>query len=246
MADRPSLLVLPERIDAVFLERPNKYLAIVNLNGDRTEAFIPNPGRMRELFIPGRKVLLRRAPENPLGARRTRYDLVAVELERRFVFIDSGVPNRFLAQLLGGDLLPELQGWNLLKKESKWGSSQFDFLLGRGEERCLLEAKCCTYVVDGIARFPDAPTTRGARHVRELTEARQAGFRSVVLFMVQGVGARGLIPNWETDPLFAATLKKAMESGVEVHARVLGFRRGRMYLEDSLPVSLSLPVASQI
>lgn len=228
----PSLLVVEGSRSAIFLERPNKYLAVVELDGARTEAFIPNPGRMKELLVPGREVLLR--PASGGTARRTRFDLAAVRYLRRFVLIDSGVPNRFLKHLLKNQSLPELAGWDLLKAESKWGNSQFDFLLGQGEARCLLEAKCCTYVVDGVARFPDAPTTRGTRHVRELIEARRAGYRAVVLLLIQGVGASSFRPNHETDPAFAAAFYDALDAGVEIYARVLRFRGGRIYLGERL------------
>jgi len=225
---------LGERIPAVFLERPNKYLGIVDLKGTRTEAFIPNPGRMRELMVPGRKVLLR--PACGLTLRRTKYDLVAVQYRRRFVLIDSGVPNKFLKYLLQEQLLPELKGWALIKPEYKWGNSQFDFLLERDGSPCLLEAKCCTYVVDGVARFPDAPTTRGTRHVRELIEARKKGYRSVIMILIQGVGAKRFRPNWETDPNFRDAFVEALDEGVEAYARVLRFKGKRIYLGESLPV----------
>lgn len=231
----PSLRILDERIPAIFLERPNKYLGIVDLDGKRTEAFIPNPGRMKELMICGNKVLLRPAGPNP--KRRTRYDLIAAEYRRRFVLIDSGVPNKFLKYLLANDLLPETRGWKLVRPEYKWGNSQFDFLLEREGKRCLLEAKCCTYVVDGWARFPDAPTTRGTRHVRELIDAKNAGYRSVILILVQGVGAKQFRPNWETDPDFGNAFVDALEAGVEAYARVLKFRGRRIALGEKAPIA---------
>ncbi len=234
----PSLEVLSERIPATFIERPNKYLGIVDLEGVRTEAFIPNPGRMRELMVPGRPVLLR--PASGLTKRRTLYDLVAVQYRRRFVLIDSGVPNKFLKYLLKEQLLPETQGWDLIKPEYKWGNSQFDFLLEKNGTSCLLEAKCCTYVVDGVARFPDAPTTRGARHVRELTEAKKQGYRSVIVLLIQGVGATRFRPNWETDPDFSDAFFEALDAGVDISVRMLRFRGKRIYLGGSIPYSRSV------
>ncbi len=230
----PSLQVVSHRIEAVFLRRPNKYLGIVDLDGTETEAFIPNPGRMKELMVPGRRVLLRPAPEH--GKRRTRYDLIAVHYRRRMVCIDSGVPNRFLKVLLQKGRVPEVRGWRLIRPEVAWGASRFDFLLGRGDKRCLVEAKCCTLVVNGVARFPDAPTVRGTRHLKELIEARRAGYRSVVLILVQGVGAVRFRPNRETDPDFADMFDKALDAGVEIHARKLRFSRLRMVLDEALPV----------
>ena len=230
----PFLEVLDERLPATFLERPNKYLGIVDLGGVRTEAFSPNPGRMRELMVHGRRVLLR--PANGMTERRTRFDLVAVQYRRRFVFIDSGVPNRFLKYVLQEQLLPELKGWTLIKPEYKWGNSQFDFLLEKDGAPCLLEAKCCTYIVDSVARFPDAPTTRGARHVRELIEAKKQGYRSVILILIQGNGAQRFRPNWETDPDFRDAFVEALDAGVEAYARVLRFRGKRIYLGEGLPV----------
>ena len=150
--------------------------------------------------------------------------------------------NRFLKHLLAHGLLPEMEGWDLVRPEYRWGNSQFDFLLQRGTRQCLLEAKCCTYVVPGVlertweARFPDAPATRGTRHVRELTEANKQGFRSVVLILVQGVGADLFRPNWETDPVFSEAFCDALDAGVEASARVLRFAGKRVYLGESLPV----------
>ena len=236
----PSLRVLEERLPARFLERPNKYLGVVDLEGSRTEVFIPNPGRMKELMVPGRPVLLRPAKEG--RERKTQYDLIAVRHRGRFILIDSGVPNRFLKYVLSNGLLPELSGWTLVRPEYKWGNSQFDFLLKRHEKRCLLEAKCCTYVVrdDNThlweARFPDAPTTRGTRHVRELAEAKKEGIRAVVLILVQGIGAQLFRPNWETDPDFAEAFGRALEEGVEGYARILRFSNKSVCLEESLPV----------
>lgn len=230
----PSLRILDRRIPALFLERPNKYLGIVDLEGERTEAFIPNPGRMKELMIPGNKVLLRPAAPNP--KRRTRFDLIAAQFQKRYVLIDSGVPNKFLKYLLANDLLPEAKGWKLIRPEFKWGNSQFDFLLEKRGKRCLLEAKCCTYVVDGWARFPDAPTLRGTRHVRELIEAKRSGYRSVVLILVQGVGAERFRPNWETDPHFGEAFVDALDAGVEAYARALRFIGKGIQLGLPIPV----------
>jgi len=232
----PVLPVFPARMEAFFLERPNKYLAIVDLGGVETEAFIPNPGRMKELMVPGRRVLLRPAPEG--RKRRTRFDLVAVRYRRAYVCIDTAVPNRFLKVLLEGHWLPEVRGWRLVRPEVKWGSSQFDFLLERGKRRCLVEAKCCTYVVDGVARFPDAPTVRGTRHLRELIQAKKEGYRTVVFLLIQGVGAVRFRPNRETDPAFAAMFEKALEAGVEIHARKLRLLRLGMHLDKAVPVGL--------
>jgi sugar fermentation stimulation protein A len=236
-----SLRVLETRLPARFIERPNKYLAIVSLAGKPVKAFVPNPGRMRELFLPGVEVLLRpHSGFNPF--RKTDYDLIAVRHRRRFVLIDSGVPNKFLKYLLSKNLLPEMEGWTLVRPEYKWGNSQFDFLLEREGQSCLLEAKCCTYVVKDLAsgiwecRFPDAPTTRGTRHVRELIEAKKQGYRSVVMILVQGVGAERFRPNWETDPDFSETFYEAKAAGVETYARVLRFAGKRIHLCETLPV----------
>ncbi|MCA9427683.1 MAG: DNA/RNA nuclease SfsA, partial [Candidatus Omnitrophica bacterium] len=150
-------------------------------------------------------------------------------------------------------LLPELKGWDLIKPEYKWGNSQFDFLLEKDGTQCLLEAKCCTYVVKakgGLqnednteileARFPDAPTKRGTRHVRELIEARKQGYRSVIMILVQGVGAQRFRPNWETHPDFSDAFFEALDAGVDVFVRMLKFRGKRIYLGESIPYTRSM------
>ena len=191
-----------------FLSRPNRFIARVLLHGREETVHVKNTGRCRELLIPGAAVILAPAA-NP--RRKTRYDLVAVWKGSTLINMDSQAPNAAAAELLGR-LFPGAA----LHPEYAWGRSRFDFLLEQGERRILAEVKGVTLERDGLALFPDAPTLRGARHLRELADARREGYESLVLFLVQMKGCRAFSPNGETDPAFAGALRAAAEKGVEI------------------------------
>lgn len=192
----------------VFLARPNRFLARVEIGGAEETVHVKNTGRCRELLVPGAEVWLTRA-ENP--TRKTRYDLIAVRKSNGVLFnIDSQAPNRVVREWLEG------QGFDRILPEFRYGGSRIDFCLERGGERWLLEVKGCTLERDGIGYFPDAPTQRGARHLRELTAALREGWRSAVAFVMQAENMRTVLPNRETDPAFAEALDAAREAGVRV------------------------------
>lgn len=152
-----SPLVLAE-----FKARPNRFLGVVQVFNEQTLCFIPNPGRMEELLYPGAKVYL---IEKNFEYRKTRYDLVIVDLEETMVSIDSRMPNRVIAEAIETDWLKEFDGMSIEKREHIYDNSRIDFLLRNGSNQLLLEVKSCTLVRGGIGLFPDAPTTRGSRHL---------------------------------------------------------------------------------
>ena len=192
---------------AVFLDRPNRFIARVELEGTVETVHVKNTGRCRELLVPGAEVWLS-AGENP--ARKTGYDLIAVEKNGTLFNIDSQAPNRVVREWLEG------QGFDRILPEYPFGQSRLDFCLERGGERWLLEVKGCTLERAGIGYFPDAPTQRGARHLRELTAALEQGWRSAVVFVMQAASIRTVLPNRDTDPAFAETLTAAEAAGVRV------------------------------
>lgn len=192
---------------AVFLDRPNRFIARVELEGTVETVHVKNTGRCRELLLPGAEVWLS-AGENP--ARKTRYDLIAVEKNGTLFNIDSQAPNRVVREWLEG------QGFDRVLPEYPFGQSRLDFCLERGGERWLLEVKGCTLERAGIGYFPDAPTQRGARHLRELTAALDRGWRSAVVFVMQAASIRTVLPNRDTDPAFAEALTAAEAAGVRV------------------------------
>ena len=217
-------------VPAVFLSRPNRFIARVELDGKTETVHVKNTGRCRELLLPGARVILSRA-ENP--ARKTRFDLVAVYKGDVLINMDSQAPNAAAAELLGR-LFP---GWSVLP-ERTFLHSRFDFCLERNDRRIFVEVKGVTLERDGLALFPDAPTERGRRHLKELGEAVKAGAEAYVLFLVQVKGCRRVSPNAETDPGFAAALREARENGVGILCYYCIVTPDSMTADRPVPVEL--------
>jgi sugar fermentation stimulation protein A len=184
------------------------------------EAHLPDPGRLTELLVTGRRVLLAPVPETT--RRKTRWTLMLVETEdgKGWVSLDTTLPNRLLERVLRSRGLEELPGWTLDRPEVRMGASRFDFLLkGPGGEPGILEAKSVSLREEGRGLFPDAITARGARHLREMAELARAGMSSVLLFVVQREDVESVEAAWAIDPAFAAALEEAIRAGVRVFAR---------------------------
>lgn len=201
-------------LKATFEDRPNRFLGTVRVDDRRVSCYIPNPGRMEELLIPGTEVYLsEKAPVH----RKTSYDLVLVKKGGTLVSIDSRIPNKFMAEFIEKGLIREFDGYGIGRQEYTFGDSRLDFLLTQGAEKMFLEVKSCTLVVGGVALFPDAPTKRGSRHLRALISGLAQG-RASVAFVIQRDDASTLRPNEATDPVFAETIREAERKGVEVYA----------------------------
>ncbi len=195
-------------VEAKFIDRPNRFIAKVELDGNPVTVHVKNTGRCRELLIPGTRVYLEKAL-NP--ERKTPYDLIAVEHEGRIINIDSQAPNAVVKEWLLA------QGeYTLVKPEYKFGNSRIDFYMEKESEKFLMEVKGCTLFVDGIGYFPDAPTERGAKHLRELAGASRDGYKTSVAFVIQGEGIEEVRPNVATDPDFARAFDEARSAGVEI------------------------------
>ena len=193
-------------IPAVFVDRPNRFTARVEIGGKTETAHVKNTGRCRELLVPGAEVWLA-GSGNP--ARKTAWDLITVrKAGGMMVNIDSQAPNVVAREWL------ETQGYDVIRPEDRYGQSRLDFMMERGDERSLMEVKGCTLERDGIGYFPDAPTQRGAKHLRELSKA--AGFRAVLMFVIQMDGITEVRGNQETDPAFCKALEDAEKAGVKV------------------------------
>ena len=198
----------PNTCDAVFLDRPNRFVAHVELGGKTETVHVKNTGRCKELLRPGAKVILSKSG-NP--SRKTAYDLIGVYKDGTRLFnIDSQAPNRVVGEWL------QTQGFTLVKPEYTFGGSRIDFYMERGSERWLLEVKGCTLERDGVGFFPDAPTERGVKHLRELTKAAGQGWRCAVAFVIQTEGLTEVRPNMETHPAFGDALSDAAAAGVQV------------------------------
>lgn len=208
-------MIISNLIQGIFLERPNRFLVIFEKDGKSFKAHLRDPGRLKELLIPGTPLLLRAAQKST--HRKTGYDVVAVWKDEIWVLINSGFHSDLAEELIENGLVPEFSGYKVIKREYTYGKSRIDFFLG-GKEEMLLEVKGCTLVEEGWAKFPDAPTERGKRHVEELNRAKKEGFKAVILFLIIREDAQVFSPNWGMDPDFAAVLKQASQKGVKLVA----------------------------
>ena len=193
---------------AAFVSRPNRFTAIVELDGQKETVHVKNTGRCRELLLPGAEVVLEKS-DNP--NRKTKYDLIGVRKENiGWVNIDSQVTNKVMAEWL------KTQDYTLIRPEYTYGDSRIDFYMEKGEERYLMEVKGCTLEIDGIGYFPDAPTERGIKHLKELAKAVGKGYHAILAFVIQMNGITEVRPNMATHPAFGKALEEAKEAGVEV------------------------------
>lgn len=215
-----------------FLERPNRFIALVDLDGVIVRCHVKNTGRCRELLRPGAAVILQHRPG---PERKTEYDLIAVWKGERLVNMDAQAPNRAAGEALSAGLLGPVTE---LRAEQHWGHSRFDFAFLRDGRKCYLEVKGVTLEEDGVARFPDAPTRRGARHLQELAQCARVGLGAYLLLVIQMQDLRCFVPNDVTDPDFGKALRAAARAGVEILAYDCQVSEDRMILRAPVPISL--------
>ena len=199
-------------VPGVFLKRPNRFIAHIEIDGQEQICHVKNTGRCRELLPVGAKVWCERS-DNP--ARKTQYDLIAVQKGDRLINMDSQAPNAAAKEWLEQGGLGKIEN---LRPESRHGDSRFDFSFTKDGRPCFLEVKGVTLETDGICAFPDAPTIRGAKHLRELTELAKSGYGAYVLFVIQMTDVAYLHPNDATDRSFGKALRQAAKAGVRVMA----------------------------
>lgn len=195
-----------------FLTRPNRFIAHVEIEGKQEVCHVKNTGRCRELLPPGAQVWCEVAG-NP--ARKTKFDLITVKKGQRLINMDSQAPNAAVKEWLSAGGLGAVEN---LRPETVHGGSRFDFSFTLEGRPCLLEVKGVTLETDGVCAFPDAPTERGARHLRELAQAAREGYGAYVLFVIQMSDVQFLHPNDATDPEFGLALREAAAAGVQVMA----------------------------
>ena len=215
-----------------FLSRPNRFIAHVEIGSQEEIVHVKNTGRCRELLQPGAEVWCQRS-DNP--ARKTKFDLITVRKGNRLINMDSQAPNTAAKEWLASGGLGEIED---LKAESFHGDSRFDFSFTKDGKSCFLEVKGVTLENDGVCAFPDAPTERGAKHLKGLTKLAQEGYGAYVLFVVQMPDVKYLHPNDATDPNFGAALREAAAAGVNVLAMDCGVTEDTMELR--LPVLVKL------
>lgn len=192
-----------------FLERPNRFIAICEIDGKEEICHVKNTGRCRELLVKGATVYLEKS-SNP--NRKTQFDLIAVEKNDRLINMDSQIPNYVVVESLN-KIFDDIA---FVKQEYKYGNSRFDIYVETKTDKIFVEVKGVTLEDNGIVRFPDAPTERGIKHLKELQNAVKNGYRACVVFLVQMQDVKYFEPNYDTHPEFATELKKAHENGVEV------------------------------
>lgn len=203
----------PNIQQAVFLERPNRFIAHILVEGKEQLCHVKNTGRCKELLIPNTTIYVQHH-DNP--NRKTKYSLIAVQKGELLINMDSQVPNQIVAEWLKtGKLFPDLK---LVKPETVFGSSRFDFYLETSQKKIFMEVKGCTLEQNGVVMFPDAPTQRGVKHIQELILAKQQGYDAYLIFVIQMKGARYFTPNRLTHPEFADVLLQAEKAGVNILA----------------------------
>ena len=219
-------------VPGIFLKRPNRFVAHIEIDGQEEICHVKNTGRCRELLIPGVAVWCQRS-SNP--NRKTKYDLIAVQKGGRLINMDSQAPNAAAKEwLLSGGLGP-LED---LRAETVHGDSRFDFSFTKDGRPCFLEVKGCTLEHDGVCAFPDAPTQRGVKHLQGLTKAARDGYGAYVLFVIQMADVEYLHPNDMTDPAFGAALRQAEQAGVRLIAMDCHVTSDTMTIDKPVPVKL--------
>jgi len=222
----------PPLLPGVFIRRDNRFRATVQVGDEEAKAHVPNSGRLWDLFIPGRPLWL--IPRSQEG-RKTAYDLVLVKLASTLVSVDARLPNRLFLEALTCGLLEGFPRAEI-ETEVSLGDSRFDFRLRDSRKICWVETKSVTLVEKGLALFPDAPTSRGRKHIQALVHALSAGAEAAVVFVVQRPDAERFAPNPEADPQFAQWLQEAATLGVMVRAFRCRVNLEEITIWDEIPV----------
>lgn len=226
-----------------FEKKLNRFIAEVYVNGIKEQVHIKNTGRLTNLLQPGVEVLLE---FNDRPNRKTRFSLISVAKGGGWVNIDSLAPNRMAFEALKAGKLSEFGAVNHIQREVTYGDSRFDLYFEKDEEKGFIEVKGVTLEQDGVALFPDAPTSRGTKHVLELIRAAQEGYTCAILFIVQMKGCRSLTPHREMDPAFADALRQASLQGVQILAYDSLVEEDACMMDASLPVQIEGMEAQKI
>lgn len=230
------LVIHKNVITAKFIYRPNRFQAYVDIDGVETIVHVPNTGRCREILIPGCTVALREE-DNP--SRKTKYDLIGGYKGKRFINIDSHIPNKVVDEALKNKKISLLSGYSKIEKEKTFGNSRFDFkLTDSNKNECYLEVKGVTLEDKGKTMFPDAPTERGTKHLLELIEVKNTGREAAVLFLIQIEGVEYFTPHDEMDKAFGEALRLAKSKGVHILAYDCFVGEKHITIKDQIEVRL--------
>lgn len=216
-----------------FISRPNRFIANVLIDGEIHKCHVKNTGRCRELLVPGCEVWLEHSKSEK---RKTEYSLITVNKNRKLINMDSQAPNKAVEEWLqSGGLLPDIK---LLKREQKWGDSRFDFYFETENEKAYAEVKGVTLEENGVVMFPDAPTERGVKHVKELYKLKEKGFSAYLIFVIQMKDVKYFTPNIKTHKEFADALIEAEKAGVKIVAADCFVSPDTMEIRDRVRIVL--------
>ena len=220
-------------VEGIFLERVNRFLAMVEVDGREVGVHVANSGRMKELFVPGFRVLVRSVASEH---RKTKFDLVLVDVGTALVSADSRAPNALVAEGVLNGHLKQFASFSEMYREVTFGDSRLDLMLEGRTGRCYIEAKSVTLVENGVGLFPDAPTVRGAKHLRTLEAVVEAGHRAAVIFVIQRSDVTVFATSDSSDPDLARALRSAVSVGVEAYAYNCWVTEHSIQLGQSLPI----------
>lgn len=220
-------------VEGIFLERVNRFLARVEVDGREVGVHVANSGRMQELFVPGWRVLVR-----PVAGetRKTKFDLVLVDMGPALASADARLPNPLVAEGVANGHLKQFSGYPDIRREVTFGDSRLDLMLEGPQGRCYIEAKSVTLVEKGVGLFPDAPTVRGAKHLHTLETVLEAGHRAAVVFVVQRPDATVFATSDPSDPDLAQAFRSAVAVGVEAYAYNCAVTENSISLDQRLPI----------
>lgn len=227
-------------VEGIFKDRPNRFVAIVEIDGKEEKVHVKNTGRCKELLVKGCTVYLEDFRER-MGSRKLAFSLIAVDKNGLLINMDSQAPNKVVEEALisGSITLPNMSHLITIKREQTFGSSRFDFYVEDDKHnRGYIEVKGVTLENGGIVRFPDAPTERGVKHLKELMTTKKEGYEAFVIFVVQMNGMTEFRPNYETHPLFGETLVEAEKVGVNIMAYQCHVTPSSLNIADKIKVAL--------
>ncbi len=222
-------------IKAIFIDRPNRFLAKVRIDGVEEFVHVKNTGRCKEILIPGTEVYLE---ESNNTARKTKYSLISAYKGEKLINIDSQSPNAVIFESLKQEQIQEIGKTAVVKREVPFGDSRFDIYFENQIGKGFIEIKGATLECDGLVMFPDAPTERGRKHVYEMIKAVESGYLGFILFLIQMKGVKSFAPNVATDPEFAKALRLCAKSGVNILAYDSIIQKDEIRLGDKVPIIL--------
>ncbi len=224
-----ELLKISPIKNAIFLKRINKFLATARLNNEEINIHVHDPGRLKELLFKGNKILIKKEDK---PHRKTKYDLIAAYKNNHFVLVHSGYHRKIAEKIFEKKLIKEFNNYNLIQAEVKYNKSRIDFKLSNKNDSIWVEVKGCTLTENGKALFPDAPTKRGTRHLKELIELGN----SAILILIFRQDSECFMPNFKTDPDFGKTFLRLMNANIKIFPVLLNFKNETIYFEKLLPV----------